>query len=423
MYKSNNRGKRKSAGIILNRNRLIFVTSLLIVLLAGMIFSSSSAYALGITPGERAFVYDGQTIEYNIKIINDEAKSVTYGVEVNGELAKYVSLRKSSIDFSPQKTDELISVKLSIPASEKIAPGEYTIRLIVKGEESGASGVVAFVGVISKLTISIPGNDAYVKANLMIPNFVKGQDNSFSVEIINKGVKPAENCFAVVDVTTSLNSKIVSLISNKVTVQGTRSEKMYMSWTPNVNNGNYLAKASVICDGTASDDQKTFTIGSPEINVVGFNSDSFTLGSINKFDMILGSEWGEQIENVYADVDLAKDGTSLVRTKTELTDLPALGKSSLPVYLDTKGMAPGKYSLYIMLHYLDKDVGEVYNMQMSADKVSVDKLSGMVSGGDASKNDNSGSGGTNSLLIIVIIIIVILNVVLVLKLIKNKNKS
>lgn len=382
---------------------------------------SEEASAIGIAPGERAFVYAGQPIEYEIRIFNDEHKTSTYSVELNGELSKYATLSKKTIYFSDTQSDEVISLKFFIPEGENVPPGDYTVRIIVNTKTEGSAGVVAFVGVISKLNINIPGNDAYVKAQLFVPNFIRENENSFSVEIINKGIKPAENCIAVIDVLTSMNSKVVSLISNKVTVQGTRTERVYMPWTPTVNNGNYLARASVICDGTSSDDEKTFSIGSPEVTVISLKSDSFTLGEINKFDLLLQSEWGENIPEVYADIDLAKEGASVFKTKTITTDMMPLEKAIVPVYLDTKGLAPGKYSLYIMLHYLDKDVGEAYDVQMGSDEILIGKATGLVAGGGKGDAPKSSDGGTNGLLIMAIIIIIVVNVILVLKLAKKKK--
>jgi hypothetical protein len=391
------------------------------LLLSILFFSSLNGInALGIVPGERAFVYDGKDIEYNIRVLNDELKSATYNLEINGELAKYVTLSKNKLYFTSQKADEVISAKLSIPETDEIPPGEYTIRISVKSDESTSSGVTAYVGVISKLIITIPGNDAYVKIQTFVPNFIKGEQNSFSVDIINKGIKPANNCFAVIDILSSTNSKVISLVSNRINVQGTRIEKFLLPWTPTVNNGLYTAKTSVICDETSAEDQKSFSIGSPHIKVVNFVSTEFVLGQINRFDLIIESEWGENIDTVYADIELAKEGVPLTRAKTESTGIRALEKMSLPVYLDTKNMVPGKYSLYVMLHYLDKDVGEIYDVEMSENKFVIDKLSGMVVGGNAPDDDSS--GGTNALLVLAIIVIVVVNVVLVLKLVKRKKE-
>jgi hypothetical protein len=400
----------------MNRNVGFYMMITLMLFAIALLMPSVSA--LGIGPGEKSVVYDSQDIVYNLRIVNDDKVTGTFTVDAAGELSKYMTFSKTKISFTPQKADEVISVKLSIPQDVKIPVGEYTLRITVKADESNGAGVTAFVGVISKLIVTIPGDSANVHIQTYVPNFVRSEKNSFSVEIANKGITPATNCFAVVDIVTSSNAKVISLISNRVNVQGTRIETLLIPWTPDVNNGKYIAKTSLICDGVSLEDEKTFSIGSATIKVVNFVSTEFELGDINRFDLILQSEWGEKITNVYADVELAKNEVTLTRTKTETIDILGMEKLSVPVYLDTSGMTEGKYSMYIMLHYLDKSVGEIYSVQMTANTFVIDKLSGMVITGN-SKDD--GAGGTNSLLIMVIVVVVILNVVLVMKLLRRKE--
>lgn len=404
----------------MNKFYLVFTLFIFVLILASL--SSISVRALGVAPGEQVVIFDGKDIQYDLRIVNDDKKDATYTFEVNGELSQYVSLSKTSVAFTTDKTEDTITLKLSIPQTAKASPGEYTIRLVIKGEKKNSTGVVAFVGVISKLIVTIPGDEAFIKVNTFIPNFVNGEQNSFSADITNTGVKPATNCFAVIEVYNALSEKIDSLTSNKITVMGARTERLLLPWKPTLSNGRYLAKTSIICDGISAEDEKPFSIGSPDVRVVDFVADSFVLGQINKFDLVLGSEWGEKIDPIYADIEVTKNNVPISQAKTESTSIAPMKKVSLPVYLDTKSMAPGEYSMYIMLHYLNKNVGEAYTIHVSSNEIVIDRLSGMVTGGDATKTDTAGSGGTNTLLIIAIVILLIFIIVLLVKLLKKKEK-
>jgi len=78
---------------------VIFVfsfTFLFIVLLTVFVCFTPSVQALGIAPGDMTFVFNGEDINYNLRIINDEAKSATYDVSLNGELVEYITLSKKS---------------------------------------------------------------------------------------------------------------------------------------------------------------------------------------------------------------------------------------------------------------------------------------------------------------------------------------
>jgi hypothetical protein len=392
-----------------------------IIILVSFIFALSNyVEAIGVAPSEKSYVFDSKEISYNLRIMNDEKFQGTFHVEATGELSKYVTFSKTNINFDAQKADEVINVKLSIPKDADVPPGEYIIRIAVTADQSSSSGVTAFVGVISKLQVTVPGDISFIKIQTYVPNFINGQENSFSVEVINKGIKPATNCFAVIDILTPENAKIMSLVAPRKDVAGTRTEIIVLPWTPNVNNGQYVAKASVVCDDTTSEERKSFMIGSPAVSIVNFVSEDFVLGGINRFDLILQSEWADVIKDVYANVELMKDGTSKGRAKTESGNIGPLEKLSLPVFIDTKGLEPGKYSMYIMLNYLGKEVGEVYAVDVTQNEFKVDRLSGMVTGVGAQSDSEP---GTYTLLIFVIIVVVILNIVLVMKLMRRKEEK
>ena len=409
------------------RKKLSAISILVLSLLIILISLSSFVSAIGVVPGYKNVVYSKQDITYEMKVINDEGLTGTYDVEASGDLAQYIKLSKKEITFTSSQSQDNVGIIFSLPADASISPGEYTIRIVVKEQHSQTDGMMALVGVVSKLTVTIPGDGAFIQANVLAPNFIKGNTNAISIDVTNKGTKDANDCFASVDIYTSLNAKVVSLTSDKKNLVATKSDRLVVSWMPNANNGMYLARATILCDGkTAAMGESTFSIGSPELTVESMTSGKFSLGGISKFNLVISSEWGEQINDVYADVEITKDKNSVFKSKTESVDVLPLEKVVLPLYVDTSNFAPGDYALYLTLHYLGKDNGLVYDMKMSTDKVVVTSLSGMVVGGTggtdtSGSSSSSGGGSLTGLLIVAVIVIAIVNVVLVVRVLRKKK--
>jgi hypothetical protein len=371
-------------------------------------------------------IYTQQAATYDLRIINDENSQGVYDIEVAGDLTDYVKTSKTSVSFAGGKQQETVTVSVNIPSGTRLSPGDYVVRLIIKEHSYGAQGMTALVGVVSKLTVTIPGEGSFVQAKLYAPNFARNTTNSFAVEVTNKGNRPAENCFIVVDVYSSLNYKIVSLASERNTVQPASASRILLPWKPDQNNGMYNAEASVVCDGTSASSEGSFSIGSPDISISDFSPENFRLGSINKFNMLLSSNWGEQISGVYADAEVTKGDTSVFRVKTETLDMPPLQKAMVPVYIDTTGFEAGDYSVYLTLHYLDQQTGKLYSVKMLQDRAIVSSLSGMVAGGAGEPGGGAAGGsggGMMYLLIFAVLVIAVVNIVLVVRLLRKRREK
>jgi hypothetical protein len=405
------------------KRKMFWIAAALLFCFVVFFSNVKSAEAVGIAPAYKEVIYNNQDITYTMKVVNENGEAGTYSVEIAGDLSQYVKADRSSVTFAKGEIQKDVNIKLSIPSGMKMTPGEYTTRIIVKEPTQNQGEIMALVGISSKLITTIPGEGAYVQAKLFAPNFVDNVTNSFSVEITNKGIKEARNCVTIIDVTSSLNAKVTSLISESMTVPGASVQTARLSWMPHLNSGLYTAKASVVCEGTTAGDEKLFSVGSPDVNVISFTTSSFKLGSISKFDLILSSDWGEAISNVYANIEVNKNDKVLFTSQTESTDLVPNGKAVLPVYLDTTGFSPGEYNVYLTLHYLEKQKEQVYTALMSNDKIVMNSLSGNVVGNAGSSGGSDDGGGMNSLLIIAIIVIAVVNIILVVRVLRKKKKE
>ncbi|MGV8168982.1 MAG: CARDB domain-containing protein [Candidatus Nanoarchaeia archaeon] len=398
------------------------ITKLLIIVLL-MILLVKGVFAAGVAPSTKEIILSKDPFSYSVRIFNEGGQQGTVDLEITGELSQYISLDRESISFKSGQESQDVLVTITPPKDSELIPGEYVARLVVKERSDSGGEIVALVGVSSRIVMTVPGEAANLQAVIFTPNFVKGKQNTFSVEVTNKGNKNAEECRTVVGIYSALNAEIDTLLSEPITIKAGTLERIPISWTPNVLSGNYIAKAKIVCRNAESSAEHTFSVGSPEINVVSFTATDFTLQGISQFTLVAKSEWGETIPGVYANIELFKDNTLLKSSKTESKDVKAQDTVIYDVFLNTKDVAPGNYKIFVKMNYLGKETESVYSALFSADKAIITSLSGKVTGTESSAGAPADEKSSSmSLLIMAIIVVVILNVVLVVYIIKRKKK-
>lgn len=386
------------------RNFVILVFILLIVL-----SMMPASYALGIVPASKELLLDNLEHSYSIRLVNDDFSEKNYELGVVGDLADYISLSVDKISFSSNEKYKEFVVNVDIPENLKIPGGEYLNRIIVKDSSANAGNVAAKVGVVSKLTLVVPYDDAALKTKIFAPNFIKGQQNAFSLEVTNEGIKDAENCRGLLSIQSNTNTELDLLIHEPVDISPGYTQRFLFPWKANLNNGNYFANAKVVCDSVESVKDVSFNIGSANIKVVKMMTDNFRLGQINKFDLLLESEWNDEMKGVYADVSLLKDKDILQTVKTQTSDFEKLGTQNFPLFIDTSDVEPGEYEFIITLHFMGKETIELFNVLFTSDNAMIRSTTGHVVGNTATGNVGNEESDQVSLLMILIVVVILAN--------------
>lgn len=393
----------------------------IIFILMIFLFTTQSVFAIGVVPASKEYLLDNNKITYSIRLVNDEFSDKTYELEVAGDLAQYITLNTEKISFNKNEKYKEFIVNVDIPESLDVLGGEYVNRITIKESATQATNIAAKVGVVSKLTLVSPYKDASLKSNFITPNFIKDQQNSFSLEVKNEGIKDAKNCRGLLSIQSNTNTELDLLIHEPVDIKPGYTQRYLFPWKATLNNGDYYAKATVICDGLESIEENKFNIGSPSIKVLKLVSDNFKLGQINKFDLILESEWNSAINNVYADISLTKDKSILQNAKTPTSNFEKLDTQTFPLFIDTTKVEPGTYEFMITIHYLEKETIELFNLLMTTEGVKISSITGNVIGNSIPQKTELKESGEVNLLTLLIIVVVLVNGFLFYMLIKKKK--
>jgi len=385
----------------------------IIIIMLLLVLTINLVSGIGVVPSSKDILLDTNQKEFPIKILNSENEEYTVVLYVEGDLEEYISLSKELIEFTENKEEQIVTVKLNIP--EGIEEGEHLNKIIVRKINTANSQITANINLGIKLRITVPYTDAFLTAKLLTPNFEQNKENNFVLEIENKGIKNAVGVSSLIEIYSPTNEKLQTITIEKKTIEAKKKKQLLISWTPTFPNGKYFAKASIIYNGKTIISEKVLTIGTPELSIEEISTGSFKLGGIASFDLIINNNWAETITNAYADVEISQEGNLLAKTETPTKNIPPLGKEVFTAYWDTQGLAPGGYQMLVNLNYLGMSKSEEFNIILETNEVRIDSPSGRFV--------SEGKGGSLNLLVALVIMLIILNVYLIIKKKKLKRKK
>ncbi|MFH1510453.1 MAG: hypothetical protein ABIF10_02080 [Candidatus Woesearchaeota archaeon] len=341
---------------------------ILLVILAG------TAAGLGIVPSSKEILFEPgkeETIELLVK--NNEAKSFNAMVYAEGELAKYITVTEDTIELKSTEQAKKIVLKISMPESMD-RQGEILTQIVVRETGSHAEGVSAYLAVASKLKLIVPYSGKYAEARLLSPAFIRGQESNFAVEVSNLGTEAIEEAQAFIDIIGPLGNKITTLTGEKKRVEAKGKALLIVKWVPELNNGPYRAVATVIYDAKTATDETDFAIGEPTLSIDSVSVTGFTLGGIAKFDILVSSNWGLPMQDVYGQVQVGDPRTTYTSYKTASMAVEPYGKQLFAAYWDTDKVLAGNYRLDMMFSYLDKTTAKQMDIVVEPNKIKIPEV-------------------------------------------------
>jgi hypothetical protein len=394
----------------LNKGTSIILYITVLILLSPLVSS------LGLIPASETILLGSDKNIFEINIMNADNKDYELQIDVQGELSNYITIDKKNLILRSDTNRETIKVTVNIPENHNLVPGEYITRIIINDKETGQGEVSAKISLSFRLTIMIPYSGSFIDATLYAPNFDKTRGGNFVIQAQNIGSQNAVNVVPVIDIYSSTNKRITTLRGEGKLIRVGETINFALPLNDNLENGKYFAKTSFIFEGESRNDEKIFTVGSPEIIIDSISTLSFKLGGIAGFDIFLLNEWGEEIRGVYANVEFKKENELLESVTTAMVNIPGMEHSRLQAFWDTKRMNAGSYDLIINLFYLDKTKSEKHQIVLETNNIRIVGTGRVIE--KSEEKDNTG------ILILVIFFMVILNSLLIYKfVIKKKPKQ
>jgi hypothetical protein len=314
-----------------------------------LILFAENVYALGVSPAIKEFNFEPgleKILSYNVLEDNPNMELELY---TSGDLAQYVSLDKESLVGRSSFT-----ATLKLPDSiEK--PGTHIILIGVKQKIDpelikGNIGTAIIIQVPIYIYVPFPGR--YIELDLRGHDVNVGEPVNFELDVISKGTE-SFNINPIIEIYSG-SQKIKSLNFQNRLLQSQQVLGLQKQMdTTGLNPGNYKATASVDY-GIIVKDEVDFRIGSLNIDITNY-SNFIPIGKLQPFNIEIQSGWNNNIDGVFADVQILNNSQILSSFKTTSTSLTAWEKKIITGYVDTSNFQKGTYDANITLTYYGTD--------------------------------------------------------------------
>ncbi len=375
----------------------------LFVLLIGL-FMISSIHALGVSPARTTVDFKpGMTKTVNFKIINSGNKNIHVIFSVQGDLAKYISLKNSNGDISASEKSKTFSYTLRLP--DNLKPGLHTADIFtmqVPDENiSGGSQILATVEVATQVYLYVRYPGKYASAKMYVYNANQGQDVKFVIPVVSEGEFDLTSVKANIDIYNQLNKKVATFNTKSVEIKSDARKKLIYNWKANVPIGQYRAVATVIYDTGTIQLEETFNVGNKYLELQSITVNNFNLGQIAKLQMLVENKWSEPISGAYIKTQIKDSRGGIVSSFQSATyNISALSKQVFASYWDTAGVSAGTYKTEVSINYAGKISKKNLEFKVEQNKLTVIGLGYVISDG--------GGSGPSSLVVVLSIAIALL---------------
>lgn len=376
------------------------------VLILLILFSYFCFAQAGISPAKTIVNFEPNTeIRFDLKLYG--YNDITYDISCPDVVQIY----------DIQKHDGHHLVKALFNFSEKMkVPGKNNcgIRFNEMGGQ-GSSAISAIAAVGHKIIINVPYPGRYAIMDFDVQNANKGEPVIFKFNVVNMGEEVLSNIKIPIQIFNSKGNLLDLIFTDPVTLKRFGNKEIVKVWdTSNVDSAEYLAIATLNYGG---DEQiikeQSFLIGKKSVEFLDATQNG-SLGEVNPFNVMVKSWWGDEIKNVYANVQMQNaSGIDAGEFKTVSMDLKPWEETTLNAFWDSRELVEGKYFANITIFY------EGGFTHAQSNFLILGEPTGLESFFNVTKNIIL----SPITLIIIIVVLILLDVVLLINKKKKKKKN
>jgi len=325
-----------------------------VIFIAIIILSWRASAIVGVSPGIYEVNFEpGLKESYVFSYKFDEG--VNAEVYAEGDLAEYVTL----------STDSLVGGGAVIATVELPGyieePGDHKIFIgaMQKADTLGGSiGMVGNVRGVILVKVPYPGKYALI-SEFYATNANQGEPVNFTLHVNSLG-QEGITVTALVEIFDESNSslEIVNLGSSYLEP---KENKIFFKQfqTTNSKAGDYRARAIVKYDAGEITKERMFRLGTLYVGISNYTRE-FTKEKINKFEVEIESFWNNQLNDVYADVNIIGYDIEFL---TPSLDLTPWQKTRLSGFFDTSGIKEDNFQANITVHYANEKTNEIVELK------------------------------------------------------------
>ena len=305
--------------------------------------------ALGIRPAKTSIVFEeGRDYAPQFWVVNNEGREFSVKVSVGGEMAHYVTLHTPELTFRSDDGAKAVDFEVHLP--EFVPPGESKAVITVEENLASSAPNVISSTVVLKHDIIIQGPypDKYVIAKL---NFHESRDTIRMVsEVENLGKKDISKIQTVFYVNDKnqevqeLETQSTSLLSKENKLLDAHLDRSLLEL------GEFEVSALTTYDDQKVEVTKRLVVGHPEVDITYFNK-YFIAYTVNQYSLELLNKWNQQLDNVFVDVEVKKEGQKIDQFRTKSVDLKGEMTTRINDYMDATDKGLGKYTFDMAVNF------------------------------------------------------------------------
>ncbi|MCD4666746.1 hypothetical protein K8R47_02975 [archaeon] len=332
---------------------------IIVFLLFLAILSINKTNAIGISPSSLEYNFvpnNKQECDFLIinNVKNEELNNLEVMIIVEGDLSEHINLEKTNAILPPNQWTP-IKCELEIP--NYLRPGPNEISIIVREISSSVGIVGTIAGVKMPITIRVPYPGKYLEGTIEIPTVELGETVEFRVNVVSRGDQKIDNVYTLIEIYDNNKNKITEIVSDSKSINPGGRLDLFSYWnTEKASAGIYEARAKIYYDGNILELSDTFKVGDFIVDILDISYKPIKVGETAKFDVGLKSYWNVDIENVYSDLEIYKDGNKIGQSKSSFIKLTKWGIGNLTLFWDTVGQEKGNYEGKFIIHYGDKTI-------------------------------------------------------------------
>jgi len=380
----------------------------------------SNVTSLGITPGRTTLDFKpGLEKNVEVTVINSQKTDIEVFITTRGELASSIVLNQKSLKMSSSEEEKNIGFSIKLP--QTLSPGLHVAEVVVsqkmRGTSKGDNTIGAEIAVATQVAVYVPYPGQYLDAQLLVSGDEKKK--TFTVSMVNRGTEEIKNIKAEITVYDLVGNEVKKMNTNTIKLGPSEKGEIFSTWSVNVPNGKYVAKAVIDFDSKQIKVEKEFEVGEFVLDLLQIFVKDFKLGEIAKFNLVVKNKWNEPITRAYAEMRVFdKEMKEIADVKSATYDIPPETQTDMVYYWDTKNIAEGLYNANVILFYEGKKTQQDLKLDVKSNKIDVIGLGYAVS-----SESSSSKNGLVTILTIIIVFLILLNVLWFLVLRKRKMRK
>lgn len=343
---------------------------------AVLIILAASASAAGIRPASVTLSYEPGMARYvNIEITNYNGKEIMVEARAEGDLSGYISFPENRVEIGPDEKTRPFSYRVVIPYGAEF-PGEMRGSVIFRiMHESPEGRTVAGSGVEieSNVKVVFPYPRVYAEAYISIPEMEAEAESEITATIRNMGLEEIGQGLAELRITDPSGNPIESLERQVPGLQPSEARVVVFAWAPALN-GSYTANLTFYYGNRSASASGRFEAGKPGIRLAAITAGSYSLGEIARIELLLESMWNEELEGVYAELQLYSKDELIGSQKSASAKISAYSSITLPAYIETAGISEGDYRLRILIHHPGGTEESFWSIGIHENRISVNEM-------------------------------------------------